>query len=398
MYTHLKGRQYYDDIYDHHTVEWARRDIVYYDNFHDEMKRNLPEGEKLDKPGNAFALNLFYMQVIGNDLLRRYEEREGSITEWMARDRAKDEQITEARLTSEPTCRHCDKQGLRLIDKILIHRGDHYDSNEPEEVLFTLRCPHCEKNTAVWQDGVVWAPKPTHCPKCSAVMTEKTTTTKKATVFTYTCSSCGYTYKDKLDFSKKEEEKPDPDFDKDRAHYCLHDTEFRERLFKMRHDFEEMARLGKEFKEKEDNKHIYDAMKEMKKPKIAELSTILAPVLEKSGYIEFHLDQPEMGTDVYVGFSCLDSTSDRSDYDSRKALKKLVDQVLEDTNWRLMSDGINYRLGYLNGRLRAYEHEEDLKILVAKSKKLLKSKKQNEKLSKNSQQILKDEEERDIIL
>lgn len=398
MYIHLKDRQYYEDIYDRHTVEWARRDTVYYDNFHDEMKRNLPKGEKLDKPGNAFALNLFYMQVIGNDLLRRYEERESSIAEWMARDRVKDEQLTEARLTSEPTCRHCDKQGLRLIDKMLIHRADHYDSNEPEEVLFILHCSHCEKNTAVWQDGTVWTPKPTCCPKCSAIMTEKTTTTKKATVFTYTCSSCSHTYKDKLDSSKKEEEKPDPNFDKDREHYCLHDPEFRERLFKMRHDFEEMARLGKEFKEKEDNKYIYDAMKEMKKPKIAELDTLLAPALEKAGYIEFSLDKPEIGKDVFVGFNCLDGKSDRNDRDSEKTLKKTVEKALQDTNWRLMSDGISYRLGYLNGRLRAYEREEDLKKLVGRDIKTGKLKKPDTPKSDSSPRTLKAPDGTDIIL
>ncbi len=35
------------------------------------------------------------------------------------------------------------------------------------------------------------------------------------------------------------------------------------------------------------------------------------------------------------------------------------DGKMRETNWRLMSDGISYRLGYLNGRLRAYEGEED---------------------------------------
>jgi len=47
----------------------------------------------------------------------------------------------------------------------------------------------------------------------------------------------------------------------------------------------------------------------------------------------------------------------------------------EAPTWRLMSDGISYRLGYLNGRVRAYEREEDLKQLVIKSKKLMTSKK-----------------------
>lgn len=137
----------------------------------------------------------------------------------------------------------------------------------------------------------------------------------------------------------------------------------------MKHDFEGMAQLGKEMQEQRDNKHVYDAIKEIKKPKIAELIPLLSEPLEKKGYIEFHIDKPEMGRDVYVGFSCLDSKSDRKDYYSRKTLKKLVDSALEDTNWRLMSEGISYRLGYLNGRLRAYENEDDLKKLVSKVKK-----------------------------
>lgn len=162
-------------------------------------------------------------------------------------------------------------------------------------------------------------------------------------VITYTCKSCCHSFKDKMDLSGKEETL-DPDFDKDRVHFCLEDKAFRDRLFKMRQDFRDMAELGKKFKEREDNKHIYDAVKEVKKSKIAELMPLLAPVLEKAGYIEFHLDKSEMGHDVYVGFSCLDNKPDRDDYDSRKTLKKLVDSAHSDTNWRLMSDGISYRV------------------------------------------------------
>ncbi|HET7320221.1 MAG TPA: hypothetical protein VFI84_01380, partial [Candidatus Saccharimonadales bacterium] len=58
------------------------------------------------------------------------------------------------------------------------------------------------------------------------------------------------------------------------------------------------------------------------------------------------------------------------DYTSRYTLKKTIQKALTDTNWRLMSDGISYRLGYLNGRLRAYEKEEDLVELVKRDKKI----------------------------
>lgn len=368
-FTNLQDRKYYEDMYDRLTVKEARRGMVYYYDFYEKFIKKLPKGEKIDKPGNAFILNVFYMQAVGNELLDRYEEREEHINKCMDRDREKDDQISEARLTEEPYCQHCGKQGLRIIDKSLMHRSNDAKYDDPEDVLFMLRCPHCSKNSAFWEDGTPWVRKPILCPKCSSKMEHKSTKSKNYITFTYTCSSCKYSYKDKMDLTDKEEE-PDPEYDKDRIHFCLIDKDFRERLFSMRHDFEGLAQLGKELKEKEDNKEIYDAIEKMKMPKIAELTGILAPALEKAGYIEFSLDKPEMGKDVLVGFSCLDNKSDRGDYDSEKILKKTIEKALAETNWRLMSDGINYRLGYLSGRLRAYEHEDDLKNLVERKLRL----------------------------
>ena len=63
-----------------------------------------------------------------------------------------------------------------------------------------------------------------------------------------------------------------------------------------------------------------------------------------------------------------------------------------------MSDGISYRLGYLNGRLRAYEREEDLKELVVKTKKLKPKQTSSKATTKKSAYIIKDKEGRDIIL
>ncbi|MEO5950336.1 MAG: hypothetical protein ABIQ04_02715 [Candidatus Saccharimonadales bacterium] len=181
--------------------------------------------------------------------------------------------------------------------------------------------------------------------------------------------NCAHTYKDKLDL-KHEDEPVDPVYDEDHRIYCLQDEAIRKEHQEAKYRFDDLVRFAKVHKEKEDNKHIYDAMKEMKKPKIAELTPLLQSVLEKAGYTDFSLDKPEIGKDVFVGFDCLDTKSDRSDYDSIKTLEKLVKKTLEDTNWRLMSDGIHFRLGYLNGRIRAYEREEDLKQLVINNRKL----------------------------
>ena len=65
----------------------------------------------------------------------------------------------------------------------------------------------------------------------------------------------------------------------------------------------------------------------------------------------------------------MDGKADRIEYDSRTSLKKIVEKRLKSPNWRLMSDGIFYWLGYLSGRLRAYEGKEDLKKLVGRQAK-----------------------------
>jgi hypothetical protein len=373
VYTYSKSRHYYEDLYDHHTVESARDGQAHYEKFKKDIQKKLGPEEDISLPRNAIALNMFYMQVVGNELVDRYNNRDTQIFQWIARDEAKDDQIASARLTNEPSCTHCGKQGLRIIDKSLMHRKDDHEFDDPEEIMFMLSCPYCNKNSAFWEDGEVWQPKPRLCPKCSKEMSHKTTKTKKNIIFTDTCLSCGYIDKDMVPLITKEEKEdiPDPEYEQDRSEYCLLDEEFRSNILELKRGFEEMARLGKEWKEKEDNKHIYDAMKELKKPKIAELSSILAPVLEKAGYNELTLDKPEIGKDVIVGFNCLDTKSERNDYDSKKDLERLIKKTLEPTNWRLMTDGISYRLGYLSGRLKAYEQEEDIKNLVMKNKNLI---------------------------
>jgi len=53
---------------------------------------------------------------------------------------------------------------------------------------------------------------------------------------------------------------------------------------------------------------------------------------------------------------------------SMQKLKKLLQKHLEETNWRLMSGGVSYRLGMMSGRIRIYEDQDDLAKLIEKKK------------------------------
>jgi acid stress-induced BolA-like protein IbaG/YrbA len=51
---------------------------------------------------------------------------------------------------------------------------------------------------------------------------------------------------------------------------------------------------------------------------------------------------------------------DRSEYTSKKDIKKVLNNCLEETNWHVMAEGVDYKLGILKGRLRGQESKEDI--------------------------------------
>jgi len=87
---------------------------------------------------------------------------------------------------------------------------------------------------------------------------------------------------------------------------------------------------------------------------------LLKEAVEKEEYTNLEFEKPEIGQFVVVPFVVQEAKSDREEYNSKQNLQKVIKLALETTNWRLMSDGVSYRAGYLSGRLKCYEREEDL--------------------------------------
>lgn len=102
----------------------------------------------------------------------------------------------------------------------------------------------------------------------------------------------------------------------------------------------------------------------LKKLTAADLQQLLIPALKKEGYGKLELSNPEIRKEVIVSFTIQDEKSGRAEYDSEKKLEKIIEQTLRDTNWKLMSDGVYYRLGILSGIIKGVESEEDLVKLV----------------------------------
>jgi len=130
------------------------------------------------------------------------------------------------------------------------------------------------------------------------------------------------------------------------------------------YEAEQLSRLVKSWEEKKKNKELVEKLAKIKKLTVAQLQKLLTTSFKKEGYIKLEFSKPEIKRDVFIDFTAQDNKLEREEYDSRTQVKRLLDKKLRNTNWRLMTGGINYRLGILSGRLRGYEHEENLIKLI----------------------------------
>ncbi len=351
-YIYLKDSTYYSELYDKLTIEECQRweNKKYYKDI-SKLKGKEKELEKSKE-------KLYYSMVVPIALhfikAGRASQKSKTIQEWMKRDKEKDEKIANAEEPQGVRCLGCSSllKNCAFRDLLSNNKGK-------EEVVFMFECSKCGKRRAFWEDGIEWEHKP-KCVECRSEVKTETRREDNIIIHIYSCPNCNHVETDKLDLNKKEEEEMDQNFEVNRKKYCMSEKEGGEIMIQA----EQMGKLVEEFKEKEENAEIYEAVNKVKKLNIAELRDLLDPVLEHSGYVKLEFEKPDFQKDVILGFNLQDNKSGRGKYDSVHSLQEIIKESLAPTNWRLMSDGVTYRLGFLQGRLKGIEGEEKLLKLV----------------------------------
>ncbi|MBI3618733.1 hypothetical protein HY213_01720 [Candidatus Peregrinibacteria bacterium] len=178
-----------------------------------------------------------------------------------------------------------------------------------------------------------------------------------------TCKHCGHV-EETISVLDEKEKVPTHEeierFEYDKKRFCLTSAQGE----RYKHWIEGMKRMDGLKKEQEANVEFYDKLMEVKKLNIAGLEKLLKAAIKKTGYADLQISMPPPTGQIILNFSVRDTDEKREEHDSRKTLEKAIEKILEDKNWALMSEGISYRLGFLSGRIRGYESEEDLKVLT----------------------------------
>jgi len=279
----------------------------------------------------------------------------------MDEDDKKDKRLVDSHLSGVTYCNACGED-VKVVSKDYMHREGHKDDG----ILIMVDCKSCNKRAAYWEDGTEWIRPKVICEKCDSEMKSSSKTKDKVISTTYKCTSCDHSYTDTLDLSKSEpeiKEEVDPYYELDRKRFIFNEDMVSKYNQKVNH-LDRLQKLHAKSADRVEHADVYESIKGIQKLKIAQLSELLENAIKSKEYTNLKLGEPNIGREVSIDFNCLDNNADREEYDSKKDLQKLIDKVLLETNWRLMSDGISHRLGYLSARLRAYESEEDLKKLV----------------------------------
>jgi len=357
MCTQLKDEIYYSNLYDRLTVDECRR--LEKSGISEDFAEIKDKKSKKDKIKKEFEVTVVLPILLYFKIGERYAKKSAKILGWMDLDRVRDEKLANAVSPQGVHCLSCSTLMEETMRDLLTGVEE-----KDERILFMFECSACGKRRGIYEDGKEFRYEPEPCSECRSARTHKYSRKDNVITTTYTCLACGKKEVDVWDMNeKKKSEKPDPNFAKDRVRFCMSEEEGK-KYIDGRIRLEHVAKLFKEEKEREQNKDLYDAVAKIKKLTIVELEKLLTPILKKTGYIKLELSNPEIDRDVIVPFTIRDSKSGRESLASEYNLKRLIKKILQNTNWRLMSNGVNYRLGILTGRLRGYENEEDLLKLI----------------------------------
>ncbi len=364
MIKYLKDEQHYIDCYDLHTIEEC---LGYYRNIRDglEKKKDSKEFRKFSRKEFDKEINKTASYIINILKAKRYERKKEMIQKWMGRDRNAQEIFDNAVPTKGLSCKGCSSP-TEVISKDL---KNPYDENS--KVMFMFECLKCKKRQAFYENGTERQYKKPKCPECDSTLNGKSTYVKNVLTTDHSCPNCSYKNEEVDDFNKSEKRQKEREVEEKklleeyRKEFCVSDKVGEEML----RTYEFLSRLYDEFKEKERKNRdpLIQQARQLKTLTVVQLQKHIAEILEKEDFTGLKFGKPEIGKHVIVDFSVFETKDNRKEYESQKILKKIINRLLQDTSWRLMSDGIHYRLGILTGRLKAYEREEDLvKILKKK--------------------------------
>lgn len=339
--------QHYIDDYDKETIKKLKL-----------LEKDLPAGFDLGcnySSNDILTLSTNKNPAVSNffsEAISRARHRDAAIQgvkEWYARE---DKLIKDNPIPQNIYCNTCKRE--MFFDSHI------FKNTLEEQILFVFLCPAKHKpKKVVYPNGREYQIKETKCDY-GGRLEHSSIRKDNLLILIDTCTSCG---KEEIMELDSTDEVDLPIGEDDRRKYCLQFLCIPHYLQDLESFQNLVGLLDKESKETEARK-LYEVDK-IQKMNVPALEVLLKKEVENAGYTKFEFTKTDLSKFVIVTFLVNDPL-DRTKGESVKQLSKLINATLFTHNWRLISNSVEYRLGVLSGRVRAYETEDDLLALAKK--------------------------------
>jgi len=335
MEKYRKSDQYYIDEYDKRTIKRLKELEQLMEQAYKEFKIDMDNPNSQKNNTDYWGYQMQYL----NTGVHFARSKEATIQSYIQEDERKDRLIYSTPIPTNVRCNTCfEPMRFELFDFM----------GKNSELIFIFSCvkKHLPKK-AVYPDGREYYISKSSCSYCGGRLIAKKKKTKYKLTLIETCKQCDKTEVLEFDLSP---EKILPIIEDERKKYCTD--------FIGRRDFYDDLKAITDLMDLLDNEEEVD-YSQVKQLNIAQLEQVLSEQIKKANFIKVHFDKPKVSRYLIVEFSAQDPT-DRNEAKSIKKLKKVIETALFPTNWRLMSSGISYKLGFLNGQLKGFSVKEDL--------------------------------------
>lgn len=342
MAKYRKDDQYYIDNYDRETIRILKN-----------MEREaIEKGERLmdnlDSLKHLLIVDdqwrpdtMFYEKAV-----TRAQLKDDIIREWISEDEKCDRLVQQHRIPNRVKCNVCHSE--------MMFNGNMFKENN-SLILFVFKCPDGHKpQKVVYPNGDEHFIPNKKCLECGGEIEFSSIKKEHIILCIDKCLDCGKEIVDEFDMGVFSEDAID---EKERQKYCT-DFKNRKTLLQSVIETSDVIKSITEAIKEQDLKEEYK-IDQIEKPNIPQIELRLSKLTEELGYIKFQLGQPDMDRHIVVEFSLQDPT-ERTDRESELLLMKSINENLFPTCWRLMSQGVSYRMGYITGKLKAYTDDEGL--------------------------------------
>ncbi|MES2328171.1 MAG: hypothetical protein V4539_01125 [Bacteroidota bacterium] len=341
--------------------KYRRPDSEYYDNYDRRAivllkELEILEAQKLaainddDARHAQVVADIFTGQNFNDAAVLAYRNRTESVARLMKEDEERDRIINKTRIPPGPNCTTC--------MEIMVSTG-HVLKETSKQVIFLFDCArgHAQRR-ALYSNGREHVVKTT-CTKCGgSKVNSKKKETKKKIVFTDTCKDCGHVSILELD------QTTEPPIDETERRKYLLTYAGKKTQQEEFHAFLDFLQKMKVSADEREAKELLELDK-IEKLTTHQLQQRIIEAGKQKGFVGLQFDKPEISRDAVIIPFTMQENGNRKETESVDAFKRLIHALLLPTSWRLHKNKVEYRVGYLSGKLQGFEMEYDLIKIAA---------------------------------